>query len=322
MQSANKIKSNKKSHTQSIWLLTSFLIVMVVTSAAVLGMCLYIYANPSDSKISLYKGEQADQTNQIIKRKTITQNKSTSHKYTGDQAKQQAKRQGLKVEDNAQVWTTDTEIELFKISYKNNKGEVTVKSANKDKVIAPGTDGSYTFDLRNTSKQSADYKVWVETTITSNITGMPLQTRMSGANGWLLGSKNQWEDASKLDGITTTETLDAGKTAQYKIYWQWPFEQGKDEEDTNLGNLSVNQEFTYNVVIHTLTTATTDENNHNKHPNTEIKPTKKPVNIIEAIKTGDTAQIMKWAMILGLSAMIILILLLWKRKKQKEEEQA
>ena len=318
MQSANKIKSNKKSHTQSIWLLTSFLIVMVVTSAAVLGMCLYIYANPSDSKISLYKGEQADQTNQIIKRKTITQNKSTSHKYTGDQAKQQARKQGINVEDNTQVWTTDTEIELFKISYKNNKGEVTVKSANKDKVIAPGTDGSYTFDLKNTSKKSADYKVWVETSITSNITGMPLQTRMSGAKGWLLGSKHNWEDANKLDGITTTETLDAGKTAQYKIYWQWPFEQGKDEEDTNVGNISVNQQFTYKVVIHTLTAATT--NTKNKAVNTPTN--KKPVNIIQAIKTGDTAQIMKWAILLGVSAGIILILIFWKRRKEENKEQA
>lgn len=319
MQSANKHQTKQKSHTQTIWLLTSFLIVMVITSAAVLGMCFYIYANPSDSKISLYKGEQADQTNQIIKRKTISQNKSSSHKYTGNEAKQQAKKQGLDVEDNTQVWTTDTEIELFKISYKNNKGEVTVKSANKDKVIAPGTDGSYTFDLKNTSKYSADYKVWVETTITSNITGMPLQTRMSGATGWLLGSKNNWEDASKLDGITTTETLDAGKTAQYKIYWQWPFEQGKDEEDTNLGNLSVNQQFTYKVVIHTLTTVN-NENYKEDQQKTDRQTNKKQVSIIEAIKTGDTAQIMKWAIILGLSAAIILILLLWKRKKQKEEQ--
>ena len=318
MQPANKNQTKQKSHNHSIWLLTSFLTVLVVASAAVLGMCLYVYANPSDSKIDLYKGEEAEQTNQIIKRKTISQNKSSSHKYTGAQAKQQAKNQGLNVEDNTQVWTTDTEIELFKLSYKNNKGEITVKSANKDKVIAPGTDGSYTFDLKNTSKKSADYKVWVETSITSNITGMPLQTRMSGAKGWLLGSKHNWEDANKLDGITTTETLDAGKTAQYKIYWQWPFEQGKDEEDTNLGNISVNQQFTYKVVIHTLTAATT--NTKNKAVNAPTN--KKPVNIIQAIKTGDTVQIMKWAILLGVSAGIILILIFWKRRKEENKEQA
>ena len=60
--------------------------------------------------------------------------------------------------------------------------------AGNDKVIAPGTDGSYTFDLKNTSSQSADYKIWVETTVSSNTTDMPLQTRMSSTEGWLLGS--------------------------------------------------------------------------------------------------------------------------------------
>lgn len=60
--------------------------------------------------------------------------------------------------------------------------------AGNDKVIAPGTDGSYTFDLKNTSSQSADYKIWVETTVSSNTTDMSLQTRMSSTEGWLLGS--------------------------------------------------------------------------------------------------------------------------------------
>ena len=35
---------------------------------------------------------------------------------------------------------------------------------------------------------SADCKIWVETTVSSNNTDMPLQTRMSSTEGWLLGS--------------------------------------------------------------------------------------------------------------------------------------
>lgn len=318
---ANTKQLKNNSHT--IWLLTCLLTVLVIATAAVLGMCLYIYANPSDSKISLYNGEETEQTNQIIKNKGTSQNKSQAKTYQGTQAKQQAKKQGINVSDNTQVWTTDTEVELFKVSYKNNKGEITVKSAGNDKVIAPGTDGSYTFDLKNTSKQASDYKIWVETTISSNITAMPLQTRMSGAQGWMLGDKNNWKDAKDLDGISTTQQLDAGKSAQYTIYWQWPFEQGRDEEDTNLGNLSVGQEFTYKVVIHTLTTASTESGDkYSKDTNTSTKTDKfnAVTAIAQAIKTGDTAEIMKWAGILGLSAGIIFILLLWKKKKQKEEQ--
>ena len=318
---ANTKQLKTTSHT--IWFLTCLLTVLVIATAAVLGMCLYIYANPSDSKISLYKGEKADETNQIIKNKGTSPNKSQAKTYKGTKAKQQAKNQGINVSDNEQVWTTDTEVELFKVSYKNDKGEITVKSANNDKVIAPGTDGSYTFDLQNTSKHAADYKIWVETTISSNITAMPLQTRMSGAQGWMLGDQNNWKDAKDLDGISTTQQLDAGRSAHYTIYWQWPFEQGKDEEDTNLGNMSVDQEFTYKVIIHTMTTASTESGDkYSKNTNTSTKTEKynTVTAIAQAIKTGDTAQIMKWAGILGLSAGIIFLLILWKKKKQKEEQ--
>ena len=315
MQPASTTTKQLKNHSHTIWLLTCLLTVFVIATAAVLGMCLYIYANPSDSKISLYKGELSEENNKIIKT-GITNNKTSAKTYKGNKAKQQAKKYNFNVTDTDQVWTTDTAIELFKVSYKNANGDITVKSAGNDKVLAPGTDGSYTFDLKNTANKAADYKVWVEATINSNITGMPLQTRMSGQSGWLLGSKNNWKDAKDLDGISTIEHIEPGKSAEYKIYWQWPFEQGKDEEDTNLGNITIGQEFTYTVTIHTLAAKSTDTN---------IKPdidNKKPLSVINAVKTGDTAAIMRWAGILALSAGIIFILLIFKKKKEKEENQA
>lgn len=312
MQPASTTSKQLKNHSHTIWLLTCLLTVFVIATAAVLGMCLYIYANPSDSKISLYKGELSEENNKIIKT-GITNNKTSAKTYKGKKAKQQAKKYNFNVTDADQVWTTDTAIELFKVSYKNANGDITVKSAGNDKVLAPGTDGSYTFDLKNTANKAADYKVWVEATINSNITGMPLQTKMSGQNGWLLGSKNNWKDAKDLDGISTIEHIEPGKSAEYKIYWQWPFEQGKDEEDTDLGNITVGQEFTYTVSIHTLAAESTDTNK---------KPDYKPLSMIKAVKTGDTAAIMRWAGILALSAGIIFILLIFKKRKEKEENQA
>ena len=315
MQPASTNTKQLKNHSHTIWLLTCLLTVFVIATAAVLGMCLYIYANPSDSKISLYKGELSEDNNKIIKTGT-TNHKTSSKTYTGNKAKQQAKKYGFDVKDADQVWTTDTAIELFKVSYKNANGEITVKSAGNDKVLAPGTDGSYTFDLKNTAKKAANYKVWVDAKINSNITGMPLQTKMSGQNGWLLGNNDTWKDAKALDGITTTEHIEAGKSAEYKIYWQWPFEQGMDEEDTNLGNITVGQEFTYIVMIHTLATEA------NPSDTTKLIDHKTPVSALTAIKTGDTATIMKWAVILALSAGIIFILLLRKKKQEDEENQA
>lgn len=58
-----------------------------------------------------------------------------------------------------------------------------------------------------------------------------------------------------------------------------------------------------------------------KNPvDTNIKSHNKLTEIVQTIKTGDTAEIMKWAGILGLSAIIIFLLLLWKRKENEEEQ--
>lgn len=89
MQSASTNSKQLKNYSHTIWLLTCLLTVLVIATAAVLGMCLYIYANPSDSKISLYEGELSEENNKIIKT-GATNNKTSAKTYTGNKAKQQA----------------------------------------------------------------------------------------------------------------------------------------------------------------------------------------------------------------------------------------
>lgn len=81
MQSASTNSKQLKNYSHTIWLLTCLLTVLVIATAAVLGMCLYIYANPSDSKISLYEGELSEENNKIIKTGT-TNNKTSAKTYT------------------------------------------------------------------------------------------------------------------------------------------------------------------------------------------------------------------------------------------------
>lgn len=295
-----------KKYSQPVWLYTCLLVVLVGVTAAVLGTCLYRFVHRSDYSISLYKG----QINKNVAQGSSTG--STTVVYTGEKAQTQAKKYDFNVKDSKHIWSTETAVELFKISYANENGDITVRSAGKDKVIAPGTEGSYTFDLKNTGTKTADYKVWVETRIDSKITGMPLQTRMSGADGWLLGGKNEWKQASDLDGISTEEELDAGKSAEYVIYWQWPFEQGTDEMDTNLGNLTVNQQLTYTVIIHTLATESTKGSAGGTGETTE----KKDSVLSKIVKTGDTSHILMWSIILAAAAVMI-FLVLFRRKREK-----
>lgn len=308
----NSIKIKNRSF---VWPAALILSVLVLVSVAVAGACIYNYVHCSACEISLYKGQiknqKAGRAKQAQQQRSIL--KSKVAKYTGTKAKQRSQKNAFDVEDADKVWETETAIELFKSEYKNKDGKVTVKSADGKHVIAPGTEGQYTFDIKNTSDTPANYKIWVEANLSSNIEGVPIQTRMSGQNGWLLGSKNNWKQATALDGVTTKETIGSGKTAEYTIYWQWPFEQGDDKADTDLAEASVDQEMSYTVTIHTMAAASTT-------PDKNPSETTKRKYFVRGVKAGDTAQILTWAILLGLSAGILLLILLLKKRKNKEEQ--
>ena len=51
------------------------------------------------------------------------------------------------IDENDVIWGTETEVEIFKVSYEDGEGNITVKSDNGEKVVAPGTENSYTFKL-------------------------------------------------------------------------------------------------------------------------------------------------------------------------------
>lgn len=331
MQPVNQWKNNIKNQSHSVVWLTAFVLaVLVVATVSVVGACLYKYVHHSDCEISLYDGQVAEPVKTAknasaqMAANPVIQSKATQ--YKGTQAKQQLQKSSFNVTDAEQVWKTETAIELFKAEYTNANGEVTVKSADGRKVIAPGTEGSYTFSLKNTGNASADYKIWVEAELSSDMTGVPLQTRMSSDSGWLLGGKNSWEQAEDLDGVSTSESIGAGKTAEYTIYWQWPFERGDDAADTALGNEAVSQEMTYTVTIYTLTasatggdsTDQTDESNQTNQPNQKEQPKK---NFWNAVKTGDYAQVMLWIVVLIISAGVVIYLVILKKRKNDRENE-
>lgn len=360
MQPENRWKKSRKSQScQIVWLLAFVLVILIAATVSVVGNCLYRYVHRNECQISLFEGSNVqNQTtqnktaqNQVGQSQTAQSQKiqnssmqspstqSTSIKtpvlhsqateYRGEQAEQQARQSAFEVDDATQIWKTETAIELFQAEYRNADGAVTVKSADGSHVIAPGTEGSYTFSLKNTSNASAEYQIWVEAELSSNMTGIPLQIRMGSDRGWLLGEKDAWEQAKSLDGVTTEETIDAGRTAEYTIYWKWPFEQGDDAADIALGDAAVNQEMSYVVTIHTLTAVAdepmekptvkpTEETPENDAQN----PRKEVAKILDAVKTGDTSQILLWIMVLAFSAGVILCLVILKKKQhgRREEE--
>lgn len=324
MQPANSEKKNRVPKSSSIiWLTAALLAVLVIATVSVAGSCLYSYAHQSDCQISLYEGQVKESTgalkNAVSQKREVANPvvKSQAVQYTGSEAKAQTQKSAFEVDDDTQVWKTETAIELFKAEYKNADGSVTVKSADGSKVIAPGTEGSYTFSLKNTSESVADYKIWVEASLSSNMTGVPIETRMTSDNGWLLGGKNSWEQASALDGVSTTNTIGAGRSAEYTIYWQWPFEQGTDAFDTNLADASAtaDQEMSYTVTIYTMTATATGSDDPSQNNQSPVK------RLLENVKTGDDTQILLWLVVLAAATGVILCLLIAKRRKNDEDNE-
>lgn len=115
--------------------------------------------------------------------------------------------------------------DLFKtIKDTDGKTETDVVSANGDKVIAPGTSGSFDLVLENKSETSAKYGITYTVTNTASI---PVQFSANGKD-WTdsLANVVESDTDTKLDANNGTKTI--------KIQWKWAYD-GDDTTDVNLG---------------------------------------------------------------------------------------
>lgn len=319
MQSANQARHKNRIQSHNlVWLTAFILAVLVVASGSVVGNYLYSYAHQGDLNISLFDGAESNarstRTQATNNPVVLSQHSSSS----GKSAKAAGKKAAFTVKDGKQVWSTKTAVDIFKAEYKNAEGETTVQSEDGSKVIAPGSEGSYTFQLKNSGAYKAEYKVWVEAKLSDPAMNQPIQSRMSGRGQWLLGGSKGWKQALDLDGVSQSGTLAAGKTADYTIYWQWPYEQGMDDTDTSLGDQAVDRDLSYTITIHTL--ATSDEGG--KGGQAGSGSGKRGGNgLLHAIQTGDTSHILIWVLILVGSLSFLVGLLLGKRRKKDENHE-
>lgn len=209
----------------------------------------------------------------------------------------------LIIYDDKQVWTTKTQIDLFKISYENGGQEVTVLSEDGDKVIAPGTENTYTFRLKNTGNVAMNYSIHLEAYYSDNTEHIPVEFRMKGYYGrWIVGSADGYSPVMDMNGAKEHATLDPGNYAIYNLQWQWPFETGGDEYDTYLGNLAAESEedVTLTVVIRTFASA---------------------VDGSDIPETGDETDLTGLVMLTLCAAVgIVIVVILFKRSRRNEEQ--
>ena len=179
---------------------------------------------------------------------------------------------GFRVENMDQTWGTEHHVDLFRDEYYGDGYDLTVRSENGDKLIAPGTENEYTFNLKNTGNVAMDYSVTLLADLFINteeidLLDFPIGVRLRSYSGeYLLGDKEHWAPLHRLDGILSEGTLAVNHYAWYTLEWKWLFEEytydddGKvigpvgDARDTLLGNLSAETPLALQVSINTLAT--------------------------------------------------------------------
>lgn len=148
--------------------------------------------------------------------------------------------QYAKLADDARVIaiTADSveHFDIFSAEYKNDSGEVIVKSHNGDPVIAPGTDTEYTIRIKNDDNVAVDYTFNPKVEYTGTLE-LPIEVRLISPNQeYLIGSAKSWGTFEDFNEIELSSTIPKGEVEEYELQWRWLFERGDDEGDTALGN--------------------------------------------------------------------------------------
>ena len=161
------------------------------------------------------------------------------------------------------VWQTDTQTEIFKVSYENHSGEITVAGKENEQLIAPGTKNDYTFVLNNNSRSYLDYKVSMVSFVNGLDQGdseLPVEVRVYGPDGWLLGDASTWLPVRTLNTLEYSAVLTANSEAKYVLQWRWPYhiDSAQDKLDTWLG--CQNKDITLTIQINTQASVHTSSN--------------------------------------------------------------
>ena len=292
-----KVNSSKY---KTIWLFVLILIIFVGISSFVLTSRLNVFLLDDNGAISLVSETASTVTEKMPENESVL---TPSTETMTPQVSIQPGNAGFEVSDEQTVWNTATEIEIFKVSYLNGEKVVTLNSDNGESVIAPGTENSYTFKLKNTGDVAVDYTVAVEAYFTPEEIELPIIGRLNRYDSkWLVGDLQNYEEILALNGVEDSATLGAGKYTYYTLDWLWSYESGNDELDTMLGNMAVDEELALTIVISTIATASDDPND-----DSGITPP----------QTGDDSKITLWISIAIGSLILIVILILYQIREKR-----
>lgn len=167
--------------------------------------------------------------------------------------------------------TTSNSADLFQSSYTDADGDTIVASSDAWKVIAPGTNGFYSYEVTGTAE--TNFKVTNLLEITNGVVldnGYdPLEFSIDATSA--TDENAEWLNAADFNdkyGVAADDTdngivYPANVQAKVggKIYWRWVFETGNDDLDTQLGEAAVEDNLVVTVKIDTTIEQTQEKAN-------------------------------------------------------------
>lgn len=296
----NSYSSLRKQNSGSGLAVVALLLCVVLSSTMLFSRLLTFSAADTQHYIPLTRGNGITNV-QVGQRQADGSVVYESLGYHPNNHRLLTARPGFRVYDENTVWSGQTNIEIFRISYENGTGQVTVNSENGDKLLAPGTENTYRFTLENTGNVSLDYTLSMEAYFSHTDTPIPIYARVVDYKGdYLLGTAENTVDVLGLNDVQKSGSLTAGYIAPYTLEWEWPFELD-DAYDTMLGNMAVDEDITLTIVIKTTAS-------YSEKPDTESG----------LPQTGDDTNILLLTGLMLLSGTALLFLLISKPKWEEE----
>lgn len=242
---------------------------------------------------------------------------------------------GFTASDNDTVWSTDTQINIFR---HNDIHVQTDGTGSANNVIAPGTSNNYVFTLQNDKNESVKYQLEISG---GNDSKYKIPVELSiidpDGNNMLGNAPVLIED---LGSVHQLGTLTGHSEKYYTVKWQWVFENSTDEYDTLLGNHAVSEEIPCHININvtaeyddsstngTSTVERSDEtssvNESSIHSDLQSRNGDKDKNgnntsgnNIETVLTGDNTNAVVYIVlsVLCLTAIMLIVLINKKHKK-------
>lgn len=291
------MEQKKNSKSKMLWLLVLLLFIGVAATTVTFTHILNGFLPDDQGAISL-QPEDSSSGKGELDGQAMEKPSAKPHATTP--------KPNFEASDDQGTWKTNTQVEIFKISYQNGEKGVTIQSDNKDAIIAPGAKNSYTFKFKNTGNAALDYTLEMDATVSPANYSIPLTAKINRYDGtWILGDREQFASIPELDAAEDRATLGAGRYTYYTLDWVWPFEGEDDALDTLLGNAAADQEITFTLWLKTTATQSSD-------PNADGG--------ISLPNTGDHTNITFWFVIMVGSLIIMIILFLLDKKDRRDEK--